>query len=283
MTNTGTPNHHEIEELLGAYALDALGPDEARAMAAHVATCPRCRAELDAHREMAAALGNTVVPLPPTLWDRIAQNIGEQPLAPTDRRTHPLPFAAVDGSSPSRWSAELPGVGLGPRDATRRRAVPPRRRFSVAAVVGVAAAAALVAFLTVSLVQTNQRLGSAQRALADQRGTAGIEAALATPGHRLVTLRSAADNPVAQVVLLPDGRGYFVTTKMAPLPHGETYQLWALFSGRAVSLGLMGNRPGHVIFTLASGSPTQLAVTIEPAGGVARPNRLPVASASLSA
>ena len=52
--------HDEIEEMLGVYALDALDADERQEIDDHLASCPRCRAELAAHREVAALLGNPV-------------------------------------------------------------------------------------------------------------------------------------------------------------------------------------------------------------------------------
>jgi anti-sigma-K factor RskA len=49
-------NEQHVDELLEAYALGALEPDEARAVEAHLAGCARCRALADAARETAAAL-----------------------------------------------------------------------------------------------------------------------------------------------------------------------------------------------------------------------------------
>ena len=69
---TDIDRHEEIESLLGAYALDAVTPDERVLVEEHVEGCPRCRAELDAFMEVAAALGNSVDPVPHELWDRIA-------------------------------------------------------------------------------------------------------------------------------------------------------------------------------------------------------------------
>ena len=50
--------HDEVSELLGAFALDAVDGEEYEQIEAHLSECPRCRAEVDAHREVAAALGN---------------------------------------------------------------------------------------------------------------------------------------------------------------------------------------------------------------------------------
>ena len=58
--------HTDVEGLLGAYALDAVDPEETERIEAHLADCPRCRAEVDRHREVAAAIGNSVEPLPAT-------------------------------------------------------------------------------------------------------------------------------------------------------------------------------------------------------------------------
>jgi len=67
--------HRELQELLGAYALDAVDPDEAAAVEEHVASCPRCRAELAEHRETAAMLASVGAPAPEGVWDRIAAEL----------------------------------------------------------------------------------------------------------------------------------------------------------------------------------------------------------------
>ena len=45
----------------------------------HLLSCPRCRADLDALREVSTALGNSVEPLPEDLWDRIASRLRARP------------------------------------------------------------------------------------------------------------------------------------------------------------------------------------------------------------
>ena len=71
----------EIEELIGAYALDAVEPDERAAIEAHLAECPRCRAELAEHLEAASYLSYTGAPAPERLWGRIAAALEEPPPA----------------------------------------------------------------------------------------------------------------------------------------------------------------------------------------------------------
>ena len=106
-------NHDEVAELLGAYALDAVDADEAAAIEAHAAGCPRCAAELSQHREVAALLANTGGHASAELWDQIAERL-EYPVEPPpiDR----VLAAALAGPLPrrvthrrARWSA---GAGL---------------------------------------------------------------------------------------------------------------------------------------------------------------------------
>jgi anti-sigma-K factor RskA len=67
-----------IDELLGAYALDALDADERRHVEEQVRADPRARAEVEAYREVAAMLAVTGEPPPEGVWDRIAGVIDGQ-------------------------------------------------------------------------------------------------------------------------------------------------------------------------------------------------------------
>ena len=78
MVDHSTP---EIEELIGAYALDAVDDDERAVVEQHLAVCARCRAELIEHREVAALLAYDGNPAPADLWDRIAESLDEPPPA----------------------------------------------------------------------------------------------------------------------------------------------------------------------------------------------------------
>src|ERR1700677_122801 len=68
-------SHEAIEELLGAYALDAVDPDEARQVELHLQTCPRCREEVRSHREVVGLLANAGQEAPAGLWDRVVAGI----------------------------------------------------------------------------------------------------------------------------------------------------------------------------------------------------------------
>lgn len=78
--------HTEIEELLGAYALDAVTPEEADEVERHLQECPRCRAEVEAHRETASSLAHLGADAPEGVWERIAERLDGPPAAPLTRR-----------------------------------------------------------------------------------------------------------------------------------------------------------------------------------------------------
>ena len=150
--------------------------------------------------------------------------------------------------------------------------------------VGAAAAAVVIGLLSLRLADTSNQLDQARQALAGTGSAAAAQAALATPGHQVVSLDSTSGTRLGEVVYLPDGRGYLVSSAFPGLPSDRTYQLWAMIEGKPISLGLLGARPGQAAFTVStSGRPSAFAVTVEPAGGVAVPDRAPVASGELSA
>jgi anti-sigma-K factor RskA len=261
--------HEEIESLLGAYALDAVDPEEAEVVRRHLPTCPRCRAEVDATVEVAARLGTRAAledgePPPPELWGRIAGRLGE-----------------TAGRDPG--TVRVPAAGTADAPAGGRRGAPRHLLRWAAAAVAVAAVAA-IAVLGVALASTDGQLGQAREALDGRGSQAAVAAALADPRHRLVELRSPTGAQLASFVLVPGGQGYMVSTSMPALPADETYQLWAVVAGQPISMGLLGSEPDRAAFTVApSAHPTELAVTVEPAGGVTTPDRRPVASGTIAA
>lgn len=276
--------HDEIESLLGAYALDAVDPDEAVLIERHLEDCPRCRAEVDAFRELAGRLGTSAVvedaePLPPELWDRIADGLVDAP-----RR---LPSAMPDLAR-SEGAAAVAGAGVVEISSARRRRARggwrSPRTIRWASLTVAAAAVVAIALLGINLSQTNDQLGQARSALSGRGSRAAVEAALANPKHRLVRLDSSEGTELAEFVVLPSGQGYMVSSKMPALPSDETYQLWAMISGQPISVGLLGDQPTTAAFTVAStAAPTELAVTVEPAGGVPTPDRSPVATGDITA
>jgi anti-sigma-K factor RskA len=144
----------------------------------------------------------------------------------------------------------------------------------VAALAAVAvAAAAVAAVLGIGLVRADNRVSTLQAA----GQPSAVAAALGTPGHRIVDLEDPRTHArMAQFVVVPDGRGYLVSSSLPALASSKTYQLWGIVGNRPISLGLLGNAPRQAIFTVAGAMrPSSLAVTAEPAGGTRSPT-LPI-------
>lgn len=92
-----TLGHPDVQELLGAFALDALDPAEADAVDLHLRQCPRCRAEVEEYRETAAMLAYGGVDAPPGVWEKIQAALEEAPPE--------LELARVVPIRPSRWQS----------------------------------------------------------------------------------------------------------------------------------------------------------------------------------
>ena len=255
-------SHDEASELLGAYALDAVDGEELTALEAHLETCPRCRAELDSLHEVAGALGTSVVPLPDGLWSSIASRLPERP----GEEPPPMPRLTPEGRSPFRPPAD---------------SRPRRRRNAVATLGALAIAAAAVAVvLGIGLVRADNRVSGLQAAAAHQGSP--VAAALRIPGHRLVALDTPSHGQLAQFVVVPDGRGYLVSSELPRLGADQTYQLWGIVGSRPVSLGLLGGAPSQAVFTMAGANrPSRLSITVEPSGGSVTPTAPIVATGAV--
>jgi anti-sigma factor RsiW len=125
-----------LHDLTGAYALDALDADEARAYEGHLAHCPRCRADL-------ASLGETATAL----------------------------AYAADGPEPP---AALRDRILSAAAAERENVVPLRPRWAIPAVVTAVAAVAATVALAIWATSLSSQLGNERDARHAQERAAAI-------------------------------------------------------------------------------------------------------------
>ncbi len=242
-------SHPELQEVLGAFALDAVDDDERQVVEAHLVTCGQCRQEVAEHREVAAAMAEGWMPAPDGLWDQIAGSLVESP--PAMR-----PIADFEAARQRR-------------DRRRGLAGPLR----AVAAVGVAAAVAVVGVLGYKIVDTSERVNDFAAQLEGDVERAA-EAAARRPDARLVTLTSPAGELSADAVLLKDGSGYLFNTNLPSLPADRTYQLWAVVGANKISVGVLGPEAGPAAFH-TSGDVAALAITEEVAGGVVISQQVP--------
>jgi Anti-sigma-K factor rskA len=276
---TGDIHHAEYQDLLGAYALDAIGHSDAQRTTSHLSDCVKCRIEVDALREVAGALGTSVQPVPHELWDRIAERLGRE-TCQAERMLGPpsKPPAVLGRFGPT--GRRHPHDVIGEHTVSRRVEGPRSRYLRWALSV---AAAVAVATLTVSLWRARDHVDRLNADMASRGDHAAIAAALVTPGHRVVDLRNGEGTLLAELVLLSGGRGYLVSSSLPVLSGDKTYQLWGVIDDQPISLGLLGAHPRQAGFTVASPTLTRLTVTVEPPGGVPTPDRSAIAFGSITA
>ncbi|CAN5160792.1 anti-sigma factor [soil metagenome] len=246
-------NHRELEELLGAYALDAVDCDERDVLERHLPTCARCRAEVEEFREVAALLAHSGAAAPEGLWDRIAAFLeGKAPDTQSSPAPPFLPSVAPAGADRARLNDDL----------ARRRSWQTRAAGAI-----FAAAAVVIVVLGVQIANQDQRLDEMAGLLAVDALERAYQMAEATPDSELIELESFDGRIDTQAVVTEDGVGYLWASDLPRLEEGRTYQLWGDVGNRLVSLGPLGPRPQVVAFEVSE-QLMAVAITEEAEPGV---------------
>jgi Anti-sigma-K factor rskA, C-terminal/Putative zinc-finger len=238
--------HDEIAELLGAYALDAVDPDEAAVVEAHLAVCPRCAAEVADHREVAAMLAHTGAPAPEGLWSRISASLEEAP-----------PEMDIPLALPDRARS-------GVVDLAGQRA---RRRPQWIPGAAVAAALVVVALIAGIVIAGDGDGGDRPEQIAAPVLEDVARRVMNDPDAVKAVLSSPDGDLEAPAAIDVDGSGYLMGNTLPALDEAQTYQLWGIRGDLVVSLGVLGSSPGVVAFHADPGVEA-LAITLEVAGGV---------------
>lgn len=241
-----TLSHEELKSLLAASAIDSLPEDEKQQVEDHTATCAECRNELSEYEAVTTFLAGPPQAPPEGVWDEIVTTIGRS-------------------SRPEEMPVSL-------RRVVRRRSKWVQGWTLVA--TGAVAAAIVLAVWGIDL---NGRVGHLQnQSVASELSTA-VSNALASPSHRLVYMRTDSGTQLASAVITSDGTAFLVPKALPGLTSAETYQLWALTGGKAVSLGVLGPHPGISVFRFERRM-TSFMLTAEPTGGVPAPTTPVLAS-----
>ena len=283
--------HQEIQDLLGAYALDAVDRETATMIDAHLEECVKCSIEVAQHHEVAGLLANSGGPSPAGLWEGIAERL--------DRSTPPsweqlASRLGPDGTPEGADGTPAPGPdhpddGGAPGDQGRPTVVSiderrSRSRLLARAAVVVAAAAAVVAVVLgvqvhhlhnqVSALQGHPQLSAVERSALQDPTTKKVELT-ATTAH--------PSGPTVTVVLTRSGTGFVEAAGLTSLPNDETYQLWGVIGDKTISLGLLGSTPRVVPFSVAGDAAVSaFAITAEQSGGVVHSSHQPVVAGQVT-
>ena len=130
-----------------------------------------------------------------------------------------------------------------------------------------AAAASVAAALALGITQL-----TAQHRLDQARATAIARVVTAPDAH--VDTTRAAGGSVTVVTSIRLHEAVVSTSGMASLPSGRVYQVWVMSPSGARSAGLI---QGSSLLASAVRPGDQIGITVEPAGGTARPTTTPVA------
>ena len=234
--------------LAGAYALDALGDVDREKFERHLGVCEACRAEAASLRDAAGRLAEAAAAVPPS-------RLRGQVLAEAARTRQQPPPVRVAERVRRSWH----GVGW-----------PAAPRMAVAiAGVGILVALALGALL----INDQHRL----HIYDTQRSQ--IAAVLNAPDADIMTV-PAHPHGSATVVMSHAARALVLTTARLPLlPSNKCYQVWVMGTHRMRSAGKLptpkqGMTAPMIVAGIAPGD--RMGVTVEPAGGAARPSSPPV-------
>lgn len=221
----------DLHTLSGAYALNAVEPDEAREFERHLSGCQACREEVRELRETAAAMGAAEAGPPPAgLRARVLAAAARQP--------------------------QLPPV-VTHVDAARRR------RRLVGLVAAAAAVLAVIAGVVTTQVQHGQQLSQPVAAVFHAPDSQSVQVTTSNGG----TLTVAVSQRMHEMAV--------DTHRLPSLGSTQVYQLWEIDGGHAQSAGLVGDPAAGQAMPLPPRS-SQVAITIEPAGGSPKPTTKPI-------
>ena len=246
---------YELHVLTGSYALDAVSNAEREEFERHLQHCPSCDAEVRGLRETAAGLARTCALTPPARME-------QQVLAAT-YRTRQLPPLPADRP---RRIPHIPRVARIARIARISRVPSISRIPRRVAVLAAAASVAVAAGLGITQLSTQHQLDRA-------RATA-IARVVTAPDARVDTAPTSAGGNVTVVTSAALRESVVSTSGLASLPSGRVYQVWVMSPSGARSAGLLH---GSSLLASAVRPGDRIGITVEPAGGTARPTTSPVA------
>ena len=267
--------HDELRESLPAFALGALDADERQAVAAHVATCDSCTAELAELERVVMGIGLEAAPVTPpaSLKARVLDRVKSE-----QKRE-------AKGRAPVAFPPQPK-----PQQQHDRPASSSMMRLALAASVLLAVAASFYALTLRSEISALRETVASSAAEATL-----LRAELTTLRRNWVEVQHVMDVLKAPDMLkvdlkgqgtMPDAAGrafwsrtaglMFTADRLPALPAGRVYQLWTITGTAATGActftpDAQGGASVSAVVPAGAPKPDAFGVTIEPTGGSATP------------
>jgi anti-sigma-K factor RskA len=227
----------DLHTLSGAYAIDALSAEEAAQFRRHLDACSVCRQEVRELQQAAATMGASEAVLPPAyLRQRVLTAVDRTPQLP------PRGQGNVIHVAPHRWGMRL--------------------LVAAAAMVVVVAGAFGISRMGGNAPEQQSLLA------------ANVVKVFQAEDAHTATMRTSNGGTISVATSPKLGEMAVDTEKLPPLDSGHVYQLWAIHQGKTSSVGLLEREKGAAMKMPAPD--TEVVITVEPAGGSARPTTDPI-------
>lgn len=256
-----TDNRDHIDELIDLYALGMLEPDDQQRSDAHLAACGRCRGLLEDARHVVDVMAFTPEQHdpPPDLRRKVLTRI--ERLQKTERQ------AAAYTRRPSLWARLFGSIS------------------SLRLIATVAMVLALL--LGGQALLLRREIDSLQSEMRTLQPVADL---LKQPGVQMIALTKQGDPTTIHgyMLLRPDDREAFLSTaELAPLPQGQTYQLWLINGDQPESAGIFSTDAQGVGYVRVQaqqplGAYQAVGISVEPAGGSKQPTTTPIVLSQIS-
>ncbi|MGV8857864.1 anti-sigma factor [Rhodoglobus sp.] len=272
----------------GAYALNALSPEEREAFEKHLAASDETRTETTELSDTAVALGMAIDPVtpPPALKSSLMAMIAQTSQLPREIDTVD---AAADTSAPVTPLASVATVAapattdadvMGTTPAATRAETKAQARWFTRPATALAAVAAAVALIVAGGVVADSI----------NRGTLQETSFAAQQADQLAAINAASDSQRLVSTVTGGATATFVwSTELASsavivdgletLPADQVYELWYIDSVGARPAGLMDAAESGTTWRVLDGEMAPgdvVGVTIEPKGGSDAPTTQPI-------
>lgn len=241
-----TPRRPHPHTLTGAYALHALTGPEAARFERHLASCPSCAQEVGEFGETAARMAVAAAAPPSAALRR-------RVMAAVARTRQLPPVTRERAAARIAWPAPRAGA----------IALPVRRWLALTAAAVVLALAGVLALVA-----------RAHQPAPDLARDYQIAAVLTAPDATMLDTRVTTGGTATIVMSLRQHRLVFAAARLAPLPASRCYELWLIGPRADTPAGMLPeSQDGSTGPVIAAGlwPGTRLGLTVEPAGGSARP------------